>query len=79
MAKVWPADAIRLDAYDAKAGAGGFYARCGWTKRGHATYRGAPLVYYELLPARKGSGKSLSDREPGGSSIRPARTLFRQP
>lgn len=26
-----PADAIRLDAFDAKAGAGGFYSRCGFT------------------------------------------------
>src|SRR6266404_3365343 len=29
IAKAWPADAIRLDAFDAKAGAGPFYARCG--------------------------------------------------
>ena len=27
-ARAWPADAIRLDAYDAEAGAGEFYARC---------------------------------------------------
>src|SRR6266581_8697310 len=26
--EAWPADAIRLDAYNAEAGAGGFYARC---------------------------------------------------
>jgi GNAT superfamily N-acetyltransferase len=51
IAKAWPADAIRLDAYDAKAGAGGFYARCGWMETGRATYRGAPLVYYELVLA----------------------------
>src|ERR1035437_7340522 len=31
IAKAWPADAIRLDAYDAEAGAGPFYASCGWT------------------------------------------------
>ena len=49
IARDWPADGIRLDAYDAKAGAGGFYARCGWVKTGRASYRGAPLVYYELL------------------------------
>lgn len=48
-AKSFPADAIRLDAYDAKAGAGGFYARCGWVETGRTTYRGAPLIYYELL------------------------------
>jgi len=50
IAKDWPADAIRLDAYDAKAGAGGFYARCGWKETGRATYRGAPLIYFEILP-----------------------------
>jgi GNAT superfamily N-acetyltransferase len=45
----WPAEAIRLDAYDAEAGAGSFYARCGFTERGRVAYRGTPLVYYELL------------------------------
>lgn len=49
IAKAWQADVIRLDAYDAPAGAGGFYARCGFTERGRATYRGAPLIYYEML------------------------------
>jgi GNAT superfamily N-acetyltransferase len=46
----WPGDAIRLDAYDAKAGAGGFYASCGYRERGRVIYKGNPLVYYELLP-----------------------------
>jgi len=45
----WPADAIRLDAYDADAGAGGFYEKCGYGKRGHVVYRNDPLIYYELL------------------------------
>jgi ribosomal protein S18 acetylase RimI-like enzyme len=49
IAKSFPADVIRLDAYDAAAGAGGFYARCGFAERGRATYRGAPLIYYEML------------------------------
>jgi GNAT superfamily N-acetyltransferase len=49
VASAWPADAIRLDAYDAVAGAGSFYARCGFAERGRVTYRGQPLVYYELL------------------------------
>jgi GNAT superfamily N-acetyltransferase len=45
------ADAIRLDAYDADAGAGGFYASCGCTEVGRITYRNTPLIYYEhLLP-----------------------------
>src|SRR6185295_8316797 len=30
IASAWPADAIRLDAWDAVAGAGGFYAKCGF-------------------------------------------------
>lgn len=47
-AAAWPADTIRLDAWDAKAGAGGFYAKCHFRKRGHVVYRGTPLVYYEL-------------------------------
>jgi len=42
-------DAIRLDAFDAAAGAGGFYARCGFREVGRATYRGVPHVYFERL------------------------------
>ena len=49
VAKAWPADAIRLDAYDADAGAGGFYAKCGYAERGRVTYRETPLIYYELV------------------------------
>lgn len=50
-ARGWPADAIRLDAFDADAGAGGFYAKCGYAEVGRVVYRKAPLVYYErLLP-----------------------------
>jgi ribosomal protein S18 acetylase RimI-like enzyme len=45
----WRADAIRLDAYDADAGAGAFYAKCGFLERGRVVYKGDPLVYYELL------------------------------
>jgi GNAT superfamily N-acetyltransferase len=48
IARRWPADAMRLDAYDAEAGAGPFYARCGFTEVGRAAYRNTPLVYYEL-------------------------------
>jgi GNAT superfamily N-acetyltransferase len=43
----WPADAIRLDAYDAPAGAGAFYAKCGFRKMGRVEYRGCPLLYFE--------------------------------
>jgi GNAT superfamily N-acetyltransferase len=45
----WPGDAIRLDAYDAEAGAGPFYQKCGFREVGRAVYRTTPLVYYELL------------------------------
>jgi ribosomal protein S18 acetylase RimI-like enzyme len=47
--KAWPGDAIRLDAYDLAGGAGAFYTRCGYREMGRITYRGAPLIYYELL------------------------------
>jgi ribosomal protein S18 acetylase RimI-like enzyme len=49
LAHEFPADVLRLDAYDTAAGAGDFYAKCGFKNRGHATYRGCPLVYFELL------------------------------
>jgi GNAT superfamily N-acetyltransferase len=49
VARAWPADAIRLDAYDAPAGAGPFYAKCGYRECGRVTYRGVPLLYYELV------------------------------
>ena len=49
IAREWAADAIRLDAYDAKAGAGEFYARCGWKETGRAFYRRASLIYFEFL------------------------------
>jgi GNAT superfamily N-acetyltransferase len=47
LATGWPADVIRLDAYDAAAGGGGFYQRCGYVERGRVCYRNAPLIYYE--------------------------------
>lgn len=49
IAQSWPAHSIRLDAYDADAGAGGFYERCGFREVGRVSYRKTPLVYYELL------------------------------
>jgi GNAT superfamily N-acetyltransferase len=57
IAIAWPADAIRLDAYDADAGAGAFYAKCGFLERGRVVYKGDPLIYYELL---------LTDNKGGG-------------
>jgi ribosomal protein S18 acetylase RimI-like enzyme len=49
VAKAWPSQSIRLDAYDAAAGAGGFYATCGFREVGRVTYRNVPLIYFELL------------------------------
>jgi len=49
VARAWPADAIRLDAYDSPAGAGDFYLKCGFKERGRVVYRSDPLVYFELL------------------------------
>ena len=49
VARAWPADTIRLDAFDAAAGAGAFYAKCGFREVAHVTYRDNPLVYFELV------------------------------
>jgi GNAT superfamily N-acetyltransferase len=49
LAQEWPGDAVRLDAWDAEAGAGGFYAKCGFRLVSHANYKGTPLLYFELL------------------------------
>jgi GNAT superfamily N-acetyltransferase len=48
VARAWPGDAIRLDAYDAAAGAGPFYLKCGFREVGRARYKGNPLVYFEM-------------------------------
>ncbi len=48
-ARAWPADAIRLDAYDNHTGAGGFYAKCGFREVARVAYRKSPLIYFELL------------------------------
>ena len=48
-ARAWPAESIRLDAYDGLAGAGPFYERCGFAEVGRVSYRGVPLRYYEWL------------------------------
>jgi GNAT superfamily N-acetyltransferase len=51
VAREWPVDAIRLDAYDGRSGAGPFYRKCGFTEVGRAVYRSVPLVYFELVLA----------------------------
>jgi GNAT superfamily N-acetyltransferase len=52
VARAWLADAIRLDAYDARAGAEDFYAKCGFREVGRVTYRRVPLVYFESVLTR---------------------------
>lgn len=54
VADAWPADSICLDAYDAEAGAGDFYRKCGFREVGRVVYRGVPLIYFELLLGRAG-------------------------
>jgi GNAT superfamily N-acetyltransferase len=49
IAAAWPADAIRLDAFDVDAGAGGFYQECGFREVGRALYRAVPHIYFEML------------------------------
>jgi GNAT superfamily N-acetyltransferase len=49
LCRAWPADTLCLDAYDAEAGAGDFYRKCGFTEVGRATRRNTPLIYFERL------------------------------
>jgi GNAT superfamily N-acetyltransferase len=49
VAKQWPGDALCLDAYNEKAGAGEFYRKCGLREVGRASYKNVPLVYFEML------------------------------
>jgi GNAT superfamily N-acetyltransferase len=49
VAREWPVEAIRLDAYDGPSGGGPFYQKCGFTEVGRKIYRGVPLIYFELL------------------------------
>jgi len=49
VARSFRADAVRLDAYDSVAGAGPFYRKCGYTQVGSKSFRGVPLLYFELM------------------------------
>lgn len=49
LAADWPADAIRLDSYDAAAGAEDFYLRCGFRCVQRSDYNGTPLLWFEQL------------------------------
>ena len=48
VARGWEKDAIRLDAYDHPAGAGTFYQKCGFEEVGRISFRGVPLIYYQM-------------------------------
>jgi GNAT superfamily N-acetyltransferase len=48
-ARARPAGAIRLDAFDADAGAGPFCARCGFRETARVAYSEALLIYFELV------------------------------
>jgi GNAT superfamily N-acetyltransferase len=48
-ARAWPADAIRVDAFAAAAGASGFYAKCGFREVCRVRYRRGWMVYFELV------------------------------
>jgi GNAT superfamily N-acetyltransferase len=47
LASIRGVEFIRLDAYDAAAGAGGFYAECGYREVRRVTCRKTPLIYFE--------------------------------
>lgn len=49
LAREWPGNAVRLDAFDAEAGAGAFYAKCGYREVARVKYKGNPLVYFEMV------------------------------
>ncbi len=64
------AEAIRLDSYDANAGAGNFYLRCGFRCVRREEYNGTPLIWFERVVPEvdrtgtiDGSGSSLIDAE----------------
>jgi GNAT superfamily N-acetyltransferase len=42
-------EAIRLDSYDAPAGAGDFYRKCGFREVHRSSYNGTPLIWFERL------------------------------
>jgi ribosomal protein S18 acetylase RimI-like enzyme len=49
IARAWPADAIRLDAFDDPAGAGPFYAKCGYREVARVIYKKDLLIYFEQI------------------------------
>jgi GNAT superfamily N-acetyltransferase len=75
VAQAWPADAIRLDAYDAEAGAGRFYEKCGFQEHGRVVYKGDPLVYFGfgwVAGPHVRFKPRVGNRSPGLASTSPA-------
>jgi GNAT superfamily N-acetyltransferase len=56
------AQALWLDAYQHRAGAGSFYLKCGFRKVGATRYRESALFYFEWLAAQESAGSSPSSR-----------------
>ena len=77
VARAWPADAIRLDAFDAHAGAGAFYAKCGYREVARVTYKKDPLIYFELpaFPFRPHSRNRDCNRRHSWMGDRPPRRV----
>jgi GNAT superfamily N-acetyltransferase len=74
VARDWPADAIRLDAYDGPSGGGPFYKKCGFAEVGRTVYRSVPLVYFEfLLSARPNSEAACGGPASAGPHVREKR------
>ena len=48
-ARAWPVNAVRTSAYDGVAGAGAFYAKCGFREVGRVTYRTIPMIFFEMI------------------------------
>jgi GNAT superfamily N-acetyltransferase len=61
VAREWPVDAIRLDAYDGPSGAGPFYQKCGFSEVGRAVYRRVPLIYFEFVLQRSHRESTAED------------------
>jgi len=61
LVRSWGGDGVRLDAYDAVAGAGKFYEKCGFTEVGRATYRVTPLIYYERIESAGSAAAGNAD------------------
>lgn len=49
VARAWPAGTIRLDAFDASAGAAPFYLKCGYREVARVSYKSNPLIYFEQM------------------------------